>query len=129
MEGDIPEETVLMRADLGAVLSGLSLFKGLEPGVIRQIGTAAEWLSLPGGATLFRAGERPDALYVVLSGCLGVFLPDRTSQQIRGRVVAGGTVGEMGMISGRPRTADVVALRDTELARVSRESFDRVFGQ
>jgi len=129
MEGDIPEETVLMRADLGAVLSGLSLFKGLEPGVIRQIGAAAEWLSLPGGATLFRAGERPDALYVVLSGCLGVFLPDRAPPQIRGRVVAGGTVGEMGMISGRPRTADVVALRDTELARVSRESFDRVFGQ
>ncbi|HTL91658.1 MAG TPA: patatin-like phospholipase family protein, partial [Steroidobacteraceae bacterium] len=71
----------------------------------------------------------PDALYVVLSGCLGVLLPDRSPQQIRGRVVAGGTVGEMGMISGRPRTADVVALRDTELARVSRESFDRVFGQ
>src|SRR6185437_1643267 len=129
MEGDIPEETVLMRADLGAVLSGLPLFKGLDAGVVRQIGAAAEWLSLPGGATLFRAGERPDALYVVLSGCLGVFLPDRTPQQIRGRVVAGGTVGEMGMISGRPRTADVVALRDTELARVSRESFDRVFGQ
>jgi NTE family protein len=118
-----------MRADLGAVLSGLPLFKGLEPGVVRQIGVAADWLSLPGGATLFRAGERPDALYVVLSGCLGVFLPDRGPQQIRGRVVAGGTVGEMGMISGRPRTAHVVALRDTELARVSRESFDRVFGQ
>jgi NTE family protein len=129
VEGDVPEETVLMRADLGAVLSGLPLFKGLEPGVVRQIGVAAEWLSLPGGATLFRAGERPDALYVVLSGCLGVFLPDRGPQQIRGRVVAGGTVGEMGMISGRPRTAHVVALRDTELARVSRDSFDRVFGQ
>jgi NTE family protein len=129
VEGDVPEETVLMRADLGAVLSGLPLFKGLEPGVVRQIGVAADWLSLPGGATLFRAGERPDALYVVLSGCLGVFLPDRGPQQIRGRVVAGGTVGEMGMISGRPRTAHVVALRDTELARVSRESFDRVFGQ
>ena len=127
MEGDVPEETVLMRADLGTVLSGLPLFQGLEPGVVRQIGVAAEWLSLPGGATLFRAGERPDALYVVLSGCLGVFLPDRG--QIRGRVVAGGTVGEMGLISGRPRTAHVVALRDTELARVSRESFDRVFGQ
>ena len=129
MEGDIPEETVLMRADLGAVLGTLPLFKGLEPNLVRQIGAAAEWLSLPGGATLFRAGERPDALYVVLSGCLGVFLPDRGQQQVRGRVVAGSTVGEMGLISGRPRTADVVALRDTELARVSRESFDRVFGQ
>jgi NTE family protein len=129
VEGDIPEETVLMRADLGAVLGTLPLFKGLEPNLVRQIGAAAEWLSLPGGATLFRAGERPDALYVVLSGCLGVFLPDRGQQQVRGRVVAGSTVGEMGLISGRPRTADVVALRDTELARVSRESFDRVFGQ
>ncbi len=129
MEGDVPEETVLMRADLGAVLSGLPLFKGLEPAVVRQIGVAAEWLSLPGGATLFRAGERPDALYVVLSGCLGIFLPDRGPQQIRGRVVAGSMVGEMGVISGRPRTAHVVALRDTELARVSRDSFDRVFGQ
>lgn len=118
-----------MRADLGAVLSGLPLFKGLEPAVVRQIGLAAEWLSLPGGATLFRAGERPDALYVVLSGCLGIFLPDRGPQQIRGRVVAGSMVGEMGVISGRPRTAHVVALRDTELARVSRDSFDRVFGQ
>ncbi len=129
MEGDAPEETVLMRADLGAVLGSLPLFKGLDPAVLRQIGATAEWLSLPGGATLFRAGERPDALYVVLSGCLGVFLPERRPQQVRGRVVAGGTVGEMGLISGRPRTADVVALRDTELARVSRESFDRVFGQ
>ena len=62
MEGDIPEETVLMRADLGAVLGTLPLFEGLEPGVVRQIGAAAEWLSLPGGATLFHAGERPDAL-------------------------------------------------------------------
>jgi NTE family protein len=134
VEGDIPEETVLMRADLGAVLGNLPLFKGLDVALVRQIGAAAEWLSLPGGATLFRAGERPDALYVVLSGSLGVFLPEsdpgtRAPQHIRGRVVAGGTVGEMGLISGRPRTAHVVALRDTELARVSRESFDRVFGQ
>ena len=129
MEGDIPEETVMLRADLGVVLSSLPLFNGLEPTVLRQIAAAAEWLSLPGGSTLFRAGERPDALYVVLSGCLGVFLPDSSPPQIRGRVVAGGTVGEMGLISGRPRTAHVVALRDTELARLSRESFDRVFGQ
>ena len=129
MEGDIPEETVMLRADLGVVLNSLPLFNGLEPAVLRQIAAAAEWLSLPGGATLFRAGERPDALYVVLSGCLGVFFADSNPPQIRGRVVAGGTVGEMGLISGRPRTAHVVALRDTELARLSRESFDRVFGQ
>ena len=30
-------------------------------------------LVLPGGAPLFRQGEPADAVYVVASGCLGVF--------------------------------------------------------
>ena len=85
---------------------------------------------LPGGSTLFAAGEPSDALYVVLSGCLGVFSPDnRDRRRFMGRVLAGDTVGEMGLISGRPRSAHVVALRDTELARISSDSFNRVFGR
>ncbi len=130
MEGDIPEETVMLRSDLGVVLSGLPLFAGLEPVILRQIAEAAEWLSLPGGATLFAAGETSDAMYVVLSGCLGVFSPDtRDRRRFMGRVLAGDTVGEMGLISGRARSAHVAALRDTELARISSESFRSVFGQ
>jgi NTE family protein len=130
MEGDLTEETVMLRSDLGVVLSGLPLFAGLEPLIVQQIAEAAEWLSLPGGATLFAAGEASDALYVVLSGCLGVFSPDnRDRRKYMGRVPAGDLVGEMGLISGRVRSAHVAALRDTELARISSESFNRVFGQ
>jgi NTE family protein len=120
----------MLRSDLSAVLSGLRLFAGLEVPVIRQISAAAEWLSLPGGSTLFAATEPSYAMYVVLSGCLGVFSADtRDRRRFIGRVLAGDTVGEMGLISGRPRSANVVALRDSELARISSESFDRVFGQ
>jgi NTE family protein len=130
MEGDIPEETVMRRSDLSLVLSALPLFAGLEPLITRQIAASAEWLSLPGGSTLFAAGEPSDALYVVLSGCLGVFSPDnRDRRRFMGRVVAGDTVGEMGLISGRPRSAHVAALRDTELARISSDSFNLVFGR
>jgi NTE family protein len=131
MQGDpLPEETVIARSDLSAVLSGLHLFAGLEAPIIKQIAEAAEWLSLPGGSTLFAAGEPSDAMYVVLSGCLGVFSPhNRDRRRFIGRVLAGDTVGEMGLISGRPRSANVVALRDSELARISSESFNRIFGQ
>ena len=131
MKGDIPEETLMLRSDLGVVLSGLPLFTGLEPLVIRQIAATAEWLSLPGGSTLFEAGEVSDALFLVLSGCLGVFSPDgvRDRRRFMGRVLAGDTVGEMGLISGRARSAHVVALRDTELARISSASFNAVFGR
>src|SRR5579872_2832217 len=130
MEGDLLEETVMLRSDLGAVLGALPLFNGLDWGLIAQIAASAEWLSLPGGSTLFAAGEPSDSMHVVLSGCLGVFSPDsRDRRRFMGRVLAGDTVGEMGLISGRQRSAHVVALRDTELARISSESFHRIFGQ
>ena len=130
MEGDIPEETAIRRSDLGVVLNELPLFNGLDYAFLREIGLAAQWLSLPGGATLFCAGDPSDALYVVLSGCLGVFAPaERRNRGFIGRVAAGDTVGEMGLISGRPRNANVVALRDTELARLSSEEFNRLFRQ
>ncbi len=108
----------------------MPLFKDLDFTFLREIAQEAQWLSLPGGATLFAAGDPADALYVVLSGCLGVFAPaERRNRGFVGRVAAGDTVGEMGLISGRPRSANVVALRDTELARISSESFNRLFGQ
>jgi NTE family protein len=130
MEGDIPEETAIRRSDLSVVFNELPLFKGLDFVFLREIAQASQWLSLPGGATLFSAGDAADALYVVLSGCLGVFSPaERRNRGLVGRVAAGGTVGEMGLISGRPRTAHVVALRDTELARLSSESFNKLFRQ
>jgi len=130
MEGDIPEETAIRRSDLSVVLNELPLFNGLDYAFLREISLASQWLSLPGGATLFCAGDPSDALYVVLSGCLGVFAPaERRNRGFIGRVAAGDTVGEMGLISGRPRNAHVVALRDTELARLSSEEFNRLFRQ
>jgi NTE family protein len=128
MEGDIPEETAVRRSDLSVVFNELPLFKDLDYAFLREIAQDSQWLSLPGGATLFSAGDPADALYVVLSGCLGVFSPaERRNGGFVGRVAAGGTVGEMGLISGRPRNAHIVALRDTELARVSSETFNRLF--
>jgi NTE family protein len=117
-----------MRSDLSVVLASLPLFNGLDSDILIGIAREVEWMSLPGGATLFDLGEAPDAMYVVLSGCLGVY-SSRPSDRRRfmGRIVAGDTAGEMGLISGRPRTGTVIALRDSELARLSREAFDRVF--
>jgi NTE family protein len=129
VEGDLPEPTLSARSDLGAVLASLPLLAGLDPTALQAIAAEVDWLSLPGGAVLFEAGEPSDSLYVVLSGCLGVWRGSATDRRLLGRVVAGDTVGEMGLISGRARSATVVALRDSELARLSRASFDTVIAR
>ena len=75
------------------------------------------------GRLLFEAGSPADAVYFVVSGCLGVYGP---GGELVGRIAAGETVGEMGLIVSRPRRATVRALRDSELAMLSAGTFERV---
>ncbi|MGH8287954.1 MAG: patatin-like phospholipase family protein [Steroidobacteraceae bacterium] len=126
MDGNPFDETATLRSDVGGLLAEMPLFSGLDAGLLREIAAVVEWLSLPGGAKLFSTGDPPDALYLVLSGCLGAFSADPTRRRFLARIAAGDMVGEMGLISGRPRSADVVALRDTELARISAQAFNEV---
>jgi NTE family protein len=127
MGDEVPHDELAGHADLEGVLAGLPLFATLGPETRREIAAACEWLSLPGGSTLFEAGEPTDALYVVLSGALASLAPGPAAQRrMLGRVGAGETVGEMGLISGKPRSATVVALRDSEVARLSRAAFEQV---
>ena len=85
-------------------------------------------LVLPGGAPLFRQGEPADAVYVVASGCLGVFRhEDEDSAEepiLMAEIPPGNIVGEMSLLSHSQRTRSVAALRDSEVWRLARSSFD-----
>jgi NTE family protein len=111
------------RANPWAMLAALPLFAGLPKSIVDAAVTELEWMSLPGGRLLFEAGSPADAVYFVVSGCLGVYGP---GGELIGRVAAGETVGEMGLIVSRPRRATVRALRDSELALLSAGTFERV---
>ncbi len=111
------------RANPWAMLAALPLFSGLPRNVVDEAVAELEWVSLPGGALLFESGDPADAVYFVVSGCLGVYGP---GGELIGRIAAGETVGEMGLIVARPRTATVRALRDSELATLSSATFGRV---
>jgi len=130
MENDLPEETLTIRSDLRMILASVPVFSELSSQTIELIVAECEWLSLPGGATLFQAGEPSDSMYILLTGCLGSYAaPGADRRRFLARIVAGEMVGEMGLVSGRPRSASIVALRDSELVRLSRAAFDLVFRQ
>src|SRR5215472_6343090 len=90
----------------------------------------ATWFGLPGGTLLKREGENNQALFLVVTGCLGVFAQDdRGHRRLVAHVPAGETVGEMSLISGEAHSAQLVALRDTELLRVSPEGFNSLISR
>ena len=103
------------------------IFKSLDPQVRATILNATERLRLRAGDNLFEIGDDGDAVYVVLSGSLGVYFPGPTGYpQLSAVIKPGETVGEMAVVSGEPRSATVTAIRDCELVRLTRVEFDRL---
>ncbi len=82
------------------------------------------WFSLPGGQTLFFAGDRSDQLFFVRAGRLGAFRREQGQEvQFLGIIRPGEPAGEMSLIADAPHSADVVALRDSEIIAVPKDIF------
>jgi predicted acylesterase/phospholipase RssA/CRP-like cAMP-binding protein len=99
------------------------LFGPLHESVLRYVESRVEWVRLQAGEMLFAEGDKGQDLYFVISGRLRAVAGD-------GRVLSemsrGESIGEIALLTGEPRTASVVAVRDSDLVRISRETFDEI---
>lgn len=87
---------------------------------------ALERVDLAGGQYLFRTGEPGDAMYVVVAGRVRVLRSEGETAVPLSELGEGQPVGELAVLTGQPRQADVVAVRDTTLYRLDRTEFNRV---
>lgn len=60
------------------------------------------------GDVIFKDGDAPDKMYVVISGVVEIHLRDAVIET----VPQGGTFGEMALIDSSPRSATVIAKTD-----------------
>lgn len=83
---------------------------------------AIEIVHLQRGDHLFHEGDAQDGWFIVLSGLLGV---EQGGVGTRGHLTLRDSVGELGALTGAPRSASVRAHRDTQLASLPTELLDR----
>ncbi|HXE17666.1 MAG TPA: patatin-like phospholipase family protein [Stellaceae bacterium] len=115
---------------LATRLGAVPLFATLDHAARAAIAEELEWFSLPGGAVLYAEGDAPEAIFIVLSGLLSIVRgPLARGSDDTVEVRAGESVGEVGLLTGRPHTGSVVALRDSTLATMSRAAFDRLIAR
>ena len=88
---------------------------------------------LQGGEWLFRKGDPGHSLYFLIRGRLRVWSgsgdPDSEDTRLLGEVVPGDSVGEVGLLSGKPRSAGIQAIRDSLLVRIDRTDFENLAEQ
>ena len=104
---------------LRARLRSFALLEDVGETALRRLLGEADWFGLPGGTQLPRDGENDRAVFLVVTGSLGVFVAeDEGPRRLVATIPAGETVGEMSLLTGEPHSASLVALRDTELLRI-----------
>jgi CRP-like cAMP-binding protein/predicted acylesterase/phospholipase RssA len=97
------------------------------PELVEEVRAAGEWVRLRRGECLFRQGDPGDDLYLVVSGRLAAVAEDGAgAPRVLGEIPAGEPIGEMALFTGETRSASVYALRNSELVRFSKPTFERV---
>ena len=105
----------------------VTLFGDIDAAALALLRQQLEWVEVAGGQTLMRQDEPGDAMFLVISGRLRAYVPGDDGQPRALREMARGQViGELSLITDAPRSATVLALRDSVLVRLGKPAFLRL---
>jgi len=109
------------------ILARSPVFRDLPREALEAISRAVQSLVVPQGTTIFREGDPADSLYIISSGKARVFRKGAEQVEIDLSFPGPGEAfGEMALLTGEPRSADVEVLEETHLLVLSKVDFDRI---
>lgn len=104
-------------------LQALPMFKGVDGAKLKLLAFASDRLSFMPNQRFFSQGDLSDSAYVILSGKVNVVLENGQNQLKVAEIPRGAIVGEMGVLSGSPRSATIIAAEPTEALRIGKDVF------
>ncbi len=108
------------------ILRNIPLFSGLDESELGRLSKGAMRRRAARGEQVVRAGEDAETLIVLLTGRAKVTNFDEEGREIiLAWLSPGEFFGEMGLIDGSPRSANVVAVEPCELLILGKHEFER----
>ena len=109
-------------------LAQVRLFELLDENELGELASVIDSMSVQAGQIIFNAGDFGDALYIVRSGEVELYVKDTAGQKIVLTVAEENDLfGELSMLDERPRSATAMTLMDTELLLLDREDLLLLF--
>ena len=107
--------------NMQAALAASPLFRGLSAPGLKRLAAAGTVVSLAPRALLCSRGDESDAMFIVAEGEVEIRAASEGGKEVRITALGqGAVVGEMGVLDGGPRSADMAATRRTKLLRIPR---------
>src|SRR5262249_58956970 len=99
------------------------IFRELSNGQLAEIWSRAKVHNLQRGATLVLQNDPSDSVFVVVSGRFEAWIDGQKTPIAE--IGVGEPIGEIGFFSGTPRTAPIIAARDSAVGRLAPCSVSR----
>jgi len=127
IERNVPVRPITAEDQIADRLSAVDVFSPLSTDELRQLAKATAGHVFAPGETLIRAGDEGSSMFVVHNGRVAVQVADRGGPRTVAELTEGNFFGEMALFTGEPRTANVVALEETEVLEIGHPAMKHLF--
>lgn len=102
------------------------LFKGLEKEDLEALYAAGRLSTYKAGEAVVREGEAGSLMFLIMTGTVRVLTgPGETPVELA-QLKRGAFFGEVSLLTGRPRTATVIAVNDVELISFEKQDMEPI---
>lgn len=108
------------------LLRKVFLFSSFTSPQLAQVAKKMTLVSYPKGATLCRANEPGDSLFLILSGTIRILKNDSDGGETLAYLNRGDALGEMALLAGEPRTHTAVVDSTADVAILHKKDFDHL---
>jgi len=110
--------------DVVAILESSPFFSSLNRRILWQIAELAQQKDFQTGDVLIKEGEIGEYCYIITSGKVEIYRQlNQSNKLLIGQAGAGEILGELAILDGLPRSANVVALEPTTTLTISEWDF------
>ncbi len=102
------------------------LFKGLEQKDLETLYAVGRLIGFKAGEAIVREGEPGNSMFLIMTGAVKVVTSSGKAPVELARLKRGAFFGEVSLLTGRPRTATVIALDDVELITFGKQDMEPI---
>ncbi len=118
--------TEIVLSERAESLSNVPLFRRLTPVELEQLAAEVDQVRFSENQTIFNEQDKGDALYVVDSGSVRIWVLDEDVEPVTlAELKPGEFFGELAVLDRGPRSTNATAIGDTVLHRLSSDDFQK----
>lgn len=103
------------------MLENITLFKGLSNSQLEALEAVAKRRKYKKGSIILSRGDTTSYLYVLMSGQVDAYIEEDDRRIIVNTISSGESFGELAMLAGEPRSANIIAVKDCEVLVLQQE--------